>query len=181
MKYIISFLICLFSFTFSFSQVLSEKNKILLRNKVMSEYIENNVTGCSVYKTSNGPVLVSVVKIANNRNTEYCDRIAHMKATRSVIEFLRGARNRSYSTYNIENTESNFYTEDSNDDNNSDDSDIDAVTSVNMNENSHNSDNYTFTDEIVQTSMGEVSHLQMLKKVSAKNSDIYIYFIKLKK
>ena len=50
-----------------------------------------------------------------------------------------------------------------------------------MNENSHNSDNYTFTDEIVQTSMGEVSHLQMLKKVSAKNSDIYIYFIKLKK
>ena len=38
-----------------------------------------------------------------------------------------------------------------------------------------------FTDEIVQTSMGEVSHLQMLKKVSAKNSDIYIYFIKLKK
>ena len=104
-----------------------------------------------------------------------------MKATRSVIEFLRGARNRSYSTYNIENTESNFYTEDSNDDNNSDDSDIDAVTSINMNENSHNSDNYTFTDEIVQTSMGEVSHLQMLKKVSAKNSDIYIYFIKLKK
>ena len=181
MKYIISFLICLFSFTFSFSQVLSEKNKILLRNKVMSEYIENNVTGCSVYKTSNGPVLVSVIKIANNRNPEYCDRIAYMKATRSVIEFLRGARNRSYSTYNIENIESNFYTEDSNDDNNSDDSDIDAVTSVNMNENSHNSDNYTFTDEIVQTSMGEVCHLQMLKKVSAKNSDIYIYFIKLKK
>lgn len=55
MKYIISFLICLFSFTFSFSQVLSEKNKILLRNKVVTEYVENNVTGCSVYKTSNGP------------------------------------------------------------------------------------------------------------------------------
>lgn len=181
MKYILSFLICLFSVTSSFSQVLSEKNKILLRNKVVSEYVENNVTGCSVYKTSNGPVLVSVVKIANNRNPEYCDRIAHMKATRSIVEFLQGSRNRSYSTYNVDNTESNFYTEDSNDDNNSDNSDIGSETSINMNENSHNSDNYTFTDEIVQSSIGEVRNLQMLKKVSAKNSDIYIYYIKLKK
>lgn len=181
MKYIISFLFCFFSITSSFSQIITEKNKILLRNKVITEYIENNVTGCSVYKTSNGPILVSVVRIGNNRNPEYCDRIAHMKATRSIVEFLKGARNRSYSTYNIENTESNFYTEDSNDDNNTDNSDIDAVTSVNMNENSYNSDNYTFTDEIVQSSMGEVRNVQMLKKVSAKNSDIYIYYIKLKK
>ena len=39
MKYIISFLICLFSFTFSFSQVLSEKNKIPTDCKYVNPHV----------------------------------------------------------------------------------------------------------------------------------------------
>lgn len=182
MKYILSFLICIFICTNnSFSQAISENNKVKLRNKAVSEYVENRITGCNVYKTSNGNVLVTVIKIANNRNPEYIDRIANMKATRSVVEFLRGARNKSYSVYNVENSESNIYTEDSNGDNDLTNTDIDSSTSTNMNENSHNFDNYTFTDEIVQSSIGEVRNLQMLKKISERNTNVYIYYIKLKK
>lgn len=181
MKYIISFLICIFMYTNSFSQVISEKNKIKFRNKVVSEYVENGVTGCNVYKTSNGIVLVSVIKIANNRNPEYIDRIANMKASRSVVEFLRGARNQSYSVYNVEDSESSLYTEDSNGDNNIDNSDIGSSTSTNMNENSHNSDSYTFTDEIIQSSIGEVRNLSMLKKITERNTNVYFYYIKLKR
>lgn len=181
MKYILSFLICIFMCTNSFSQAISEKNKVKLRNKVVTEYVENGVTGCNVYKTSNGNVLVTVIKIANNKNHEYIDRIANMKATRSVVEFLKGARNRSYSVYNVEDSESNLYTENSDGNNDLDNSDISASTSTNMNENSHNSDSYTFTDEIVQSSIGEVRNLQMLKKITERNTNIYIYYIKLKK
>ena len=182
MKYILSFLICIFMCTNnSFSQTISEKNKIKLRNKVVSEYVENGVTGCNVYKTSNGNVLVTVIKIANNKNPEYIDRIANMKATRSVVEFIRGARNKSYSVYNVEDSESNLYTEDSDGNNDLNNTDIGSSTYTSMNENSHNSDSYTFTDEIVQTSIGEVRNLQMLKKLIERNTNVYIYYIKLKK
>lgn len=181
MKYILSFLICIFMCTNSFSQVISEKNKDKLRNKVVTEYVDNGVTGCNIYKTSNGNVLVTVIKIANNRNPEYIDRIANMKASRSVVEFLKGAMNRSYSVCNVEDSESNLYTENSGGNNDLDNSDISASTSTNMNENSHNSDSYTFTDEIIQSSIGEVRNLSMLKKITERNTNVYIYYIKLKK
>ena len=82
---------------------LSDEERYELMSKVKAEYEMSNIDGTKILNVKNKYVLVDFEIMQSTMKEAYQARAAKIKATRTMGEFLNGAKNKSESTYENRN------------------------------------------------------------------------------
>lgn len=180
MKRFLFTIIFILSCVLSVNAQLKDNVKAKLSTKVIAEYMETHIDGCSMYKTSKGYVLVSTVSVKKRVSNEVTQRIAQIKATRQATEFLSGACNKSVTAFSLKDYDTHTFDEDQSDDNDLINVNIDASTTSFTSENTNQMEEFSFNDKIVQTSIGEIYRMQCLTSMTYDQTIVYSYFMIIK-
>lgn len=161
---------------------LSDDEQRLLALKVRGDYEMLGVTGTRVYRTKSHNVLVVIEEIQSSLNASAQSRTASMKASRDMVEFLKGAKNKSVSVYETSSSESESFEKKQKDETKMEDQLVNSEITSSVRENSSSSTSETLTDKVIQSAMGKVDGMQALMKFSnASGIPVYCYYILLSK
>ena len=88
---------------------LSDEERYELMSKVKAEYEMSNIDGTKILNVKNKYVLVDLEIMQSTMKEAYQARAAKIKATRTMGEFLKGAKNKSKSEYGNYSEEDGLY------------------------------------------------------------------------
>jgi hypothetical protein len=158
---------------------LSEKERMEFANVARQHYAMTMMDGASVYRFKGRELLLVIVQVKSSPNVQ---RVGQVKATRAAGEFLQSATNKSVTIY--ETGESNTYSlkDKSEEKGTSAGATVSDIISQGTSDITTTETTETFSDQIVQSSLTRVSHIEPLCRLGAENGyQTFAYFMILEK
>ena len=164
-------------------QVMSMQSRMALASYVQMDYQLTQMEGVSAHKVDEGYVLVSVVTLQNSSATiPQKQRIAQVKASRAITEWLNGAQNKSVSVYETASVNVESFSSKMRDNTNSSGSYVSSELSSDMKENSTNVTAEVFDDKIIQSAIGRTQYVEPLTRfVGPSGEEVFCHYLFLSK
>lgn len=180
LRFFLAVILCLTCGSAVFAEKpLSEKDRLQLSDIAKRHYEATMMEGASVFRFKGRDILVVIIEVKKSPNAQ---RVGQVKSSRSAGEFLQSATNKSITVYEVSDG-SSYSMQDRATERGSSSG---AVVSDNISQGT--SDITTmeteehFSDEIVQSSMTRVGHIEPLCRLSADGTTLtFAYFLVLEK
>lgn len=161
---------------------LSDSEMLELMNKAKSHYELSGISDPKIFKFKSYYFLVDYETMRSSMNNTAQERAAKIKATRSMGEFLNGAKNKSVSVYETQSEESNLSDNNYSDSGKMNGPKFGSETSMADNERQFSSTQETFSDKIIQSAKSKLDGIQSLMKFRGPEGEtVYCYFLTLSK
>ena len=161
---------------------LSDEERYELMSKVRAEYEMSNIDGTKILKVKNKYVLVDLEIMQSTMKEAYQARAAKIKATRTMGEFLNGAKNKSESAYENYSEESELIDDNYSDSGNMNGTMFDQKTSIANKERQLSITKEEFSDKDIQKAKSKLGEIQSLMKFKGPEGEtVYCYFLMLSK
>ena len=161
---------------------LSDEEMLELMSKAKSHYELSTIAEPRIFKLNKYYVLVDYETMRSSMNKTAQERAAKIKATRSIGEFLNGAKNKSLTVYDDENDRTTEKESRKKANHGMDDDLVESELSSSSS--SYNSSFTTekFSDKIIQEAKSKVERIQSLMKFKGPEGEtVYCYFLMLSK
>ena len=161
---------------------LSDEERYELMSKVRAEYEMSNIDGTKILKVKNKYVLVDLEIMQSTMKEAYQARAAKIKATRTMGEFLNGAKNESESAYETRNKEGEIFDKKQTDNQSMKGAFVESETSSSIKEGNISSSIEEFSDKDIQKAKSKLGEIQSLMKFKGPEGEtVYCYFLMLSK
>ena len=161
---------------------LSDEERYELMSKVKAEYEMSNIDGTKILKVKNKYVLVDLEIMQSTMKEAYQARAAKIKATRTMGEFLNGAKNESESAYETRNKEGEIFDKKQTDNQSMKGAVVESETSSSIKEGNISSSIEEFSDKDIQKAKSKLGEIQSLMKFKGPEGEtVYCYFLMLSK
>lgn len=161
---------------------LSDEERYELMRKVKAEYEMSNIDGTKILNVKNKYVLVDLEIMQSTMKEAYQARAAKIKATRTMGEFLKGAKNKSKSEYGNYSEESELIDDNYSDSGNMNGTMFDQKTSIANKERQLSITKEEFSDKDIQKAKSKLGEIQSLMKFKGLEGEtVYCYFLMLSK
>lgn len=161
---------------------LSDEERYELMSKVKAEYEMSNIDGTKILKVKNKYVLVDLEIMQSTMKEAYQARAAKIKATRTMGEFLNGAKNESESAYETRNKEGEIFDKKQTDNQSMKGAFVESETSSSIKEGNISSSIEEFSDKDIQKAKSKLGEIQSLMKFKGPEGEtVYCYFLLLAK
>ena len=161
---------------------LSDEERYELMSKVKAEYEMSNIDGTKILKVKNKYVLVDFEIMQSTMKEAYQARAAKIKATRTMGEFLNGAKNESESAYETRNKEGEIFDKKQTDNQSMKGAVVESETSSSIKEGNISSSIEEFSDKDIQKAKSKLGEIQSLMKFKGPEGEtVYCYFLMLSK
>ena len=161
---------------------LSDEERYELMSKVKAEYEMSNIDGTKILKVKNKYVLVDLEIMQSTMKEAYQARAAKIKATRTMGEFLNGAKNESESAYETRNKEGEIFDKKQTDNQSMKGAFVESETSSSIKEGNISSSIEEFSDKDIQKAKSKLGEIQSLMKCKGPEGEtVYCYFLMLSK
>ena len=161
---------------------LSDEERYELMSKVKAEYEMSNIDGTKILKVKNKYVLVDLEIMQSTMKEAYQARAAKIKATRTMGEFLNGAKNESESAYETRNKEGEIFNKKQTDNQSMKGAFVESETSSSIKEGNISSSIEEFSDKDIQKAKSKLGEIQSLMKFKGPEGEtFYCYFLLLAK
>lgn len=161
---------------------LSDEERYELMSKVKAEYEMSNIDGTKILNVKNKYVLVDFEIMQSTMKEAYQARAAKIKATRTMGEFLNGAKNKSESTYENRNKEGEIFDKKQTDNQSMKGAVVESETSSSIKEGNISSSIEEFSDKDIQKAKSKLGEIQSLMKFKGPEGEtVYCYFLMLSK
>ena len=161
---------------------LSDEERYELMSKVKAEYEMSNIDGTKILKVKNKYVLVDLEIMQSTMKEAYQARAAKIKATRTMGEFLNGAKNESESAYETRNKEGEIFNKKQTDNQSMKGAFVESETSSSIKEGNISSSIEEFSDKDIQKAKSKLGEIQSLMKFKGPEGEtVYCYFLLLAK
>ena len=161
---------------------LSDEERYELMSKVRAEYEMSNIDGTKILKVKNKYVLVDLEIMQSTMKEAYQARAAKIKATRTMGEFLSGAKNESESAYETRNKEGEIFDKKQTDNQSMKGAFVESETSSSIKEGNISSSIEEFSDKDIQKAKSKLGEIQSLMKFKGPEGEtVYCYFLMLSK
>ena len=161
---------------------LSDEERQELMSKVKAEYEMSNIDGTKILNVKNKYVLVDFEIMQSTMKEAYQARAAKIKATRTMGEFLKGAKNKSKSEYGNYSEESELIDDNYSDSGNMNGTMFDQKTSIANKERQLSITKEEFSDKDIQKAKSKLGEIQSLMKFKGPEGEtVYCYFLMLSK
>ena len=161
---------------------LSDEERYELMSKVKAEYEMSNIDGTKILKVKNKYVLVDLEIMQSTMKEAYQARAAKIKATRTMGEFLNGAKNESESAYETRNKEGEIFDKKQTDNQSMKGAFVESETSSSIKEGNISSSIEEFSDKDIQKAKSKLGEIQSLMKFKGLEGEtVYCYFLLLAK
>ncbi len=161
---------------------LSDEERYELMSKVKAEYEMSNIDGTKILKVKNKYVLVDLEIMQSTMKEAYQARAAKIKATRTMGEFLNGAKNESESAYETRNKEGEIFDKKQTDNQSMKGAFVESETSSSIKEGNISSSIEEFSDKDIQKAKSKLGEIQSLMKFKGPEGEtVYCYFLMLSK
>jgi len=162
---------------------LSEEEKLILAQKVRTNYELSGIDGTQIYQTPNHWTLVTLVSVSPDQKAAQQSRQAQVKATRAAVEFLKGTVNSSVTVYDAFSNDETSMTENQGTSTSMDNQTIGSKTTSSVNEQTVKSEKETMSDKIVQSAIDKIDGMQALIKFEDKEEgvNLFAYYIVITK
>ena len=161
---------------------LSDEERYELMSKVRAEYEMSNIDGTKILKVKNKYVLVDLEIMQSTMKEAYQARAAKIKATRTMGEFLNGAKHDSASTYENRNKEGEIFDKKQTDNQSMKGAFVESETSSSIKEGNISSSIEEFSDKDIQKAKSKLGEIQSLMKFKGPEGEtVYCYFLMLSK
>ena len=161
---------------------LSDEERYELMSKVRAEYEMSNIDGTKILKVKNKYVLVDLEIMQSTMKEAYQARAAKIKATRTMGEFLNGAKNESESAYETRNKEGEIFDKKQTDNQSMKGAFVESETSSSIKEGNISSSIEEFSDKDIQKAKSKLGEIQSLMKFKGLEGEtVYCYFLMLSK
>ena len=161
---------------------LSDEERYELMSKVKAEYEMSNIDGTKILNVKNKYVLVDFEIMQSTMKEAYQARAAKIKATRTMGEFLNGAKNESESAYENRNKEGEIFDKKQTDNQSMKGAFVESETSSSIKEGNISSSIEEFSDKDIQKAKSKLGEIQSLMKFKGPEGEtVYCYFLMLSK
>ena len=161
---------------------LSDEERYELMSKVRAEYEMSNIDGTKILNVKNKYVLVDFEIMQSTMKEAYQARAAKIKATRTMGEFLNGAKNESESAYETRNKEGEIFDKKQTDNQSMKGAFVESETSSSIKEGNISSSIEEFSDKDIQKAKSKLGEIQSLMKFKGPEGEtVYCYFLMLSK
>ena len=161
---------------------LSDEERYELMSKVKAEYEMSNIDGTKILKVKNKYVLVDLEIMQSTMKEAYQARAAKIKATRTMGEFLNGAKNESESAYETRNKEGEIFDKKQTDNQSMKGAFVESETSSSIKDGNISSSIEEFSDKDIQKAKSKLGEIQSLMKFKGPEGEtVYCYFLMLSK
>lgn len=161
---------------------LSDEERYELMSKVKAEYEMSNIDGTKILNVKNKYVLVDFEIMQSTMKEAYQARAAKIKATRTMGEFLNGAKNKSESAYETRNKEGEIFDKKQTDNQSMKGAFVESETSSSIKEGNISSSIEEFSDKDIQKAKSKLGEIQSLMKFKGPEGEtVYCYFLMLSK
>ena len=161
---------------------LSDEERYELMSKVKAEYEMSNIDGTKILNVKNKYVLVDFEIMQSTMKEAYQARAAKIKATRTMGEFLNGAKNESESAYETRNKEGEIFDKKQTDNQSMKGAVVESETSSSIKEGNISSSIEEFSDKDIQKAKSKLGEIQSLMKFKGPEGEtVYCYFLLLAK
>ena len=161
---------------------LSDEERYELMSKVKAEYEMSNIDGTKILNVKNKYVLVDFEIMQSTMKEAYQARAAKIKATRTMGEFLNGAKNESESAYETRNKEGEIFDKKQTDNQSMKGAVVESETSSSIKEGNISSSIEEFSDKDIQKAKSKLGEIQSLMKFKGLEGEtVYCYFLMLSK
>ena len=161
---------------------LSDEERYELMSKVKAEYEMSNIDGTKILNVKNKYVLVDLEIMQSTMKEAYQARAAKIKATRTMGEFLNGAKNESESAYETRNKEGEIFDKKQTDNQSMKGAFVESETSSSIKEGNISSSIEEFSDKDIQKAKSKLGEIQSLMKFKGLEGEtVYCYFLMLSK
>ena len=161
---------------------LSDEERYELMSKVKAEYEMSNIDGTKILNVKNKYVLVDLEIMQSTMKEAYQARAAKIKATRTMGEFLNGAKNESESAYETRNKEGEIFDKKQTDNQSIKGAFVESETSSSIKEGNISSSIEEFSDKDIQKAKSKLGEIQSLMKFKGPEGEtVYCYFLMLSK
>ena len=161
---------------------LSDEERYELMSKVKAEYEMSNIDGTKILNVKNKYVLVDFEIMQSTMKEAYQARAAKIKATRTMGEFLNGAKNESESAYETRNKEGEIFDKKQTDNQSMKGAVVESETSSSIKEGNISSSIEEFSDKDIQKAKSKLGEIQSLMKLKGPEGEtVYCYFLMLSK
>lgn len=161
---------------------LSDEERYELMSKVKAEYEMSNIDGTKILNVKNKYVLVDLEIMQSTMKEAYQARAAKIKATRTMGEFLNGAKNESESAYETRNKEGEIFDKKQTDNQSMKGAVVESETSSSIKEGNISSSIEEFSDKDIQKAKSKLGEIQSLMKFKGPEGEtVYCYFLMLSK
>ena len=161
---------------------LSDEERYELMSKVKAEYEMSNIDGTKILNVKNKYVLVDLEIMQSTMKEAYQARAAKIKATRTMGEFLNGAKNESESAYETRNKEGEIFDKKQTDNQSMKGAFVESETSSSIKEGNISSSIEEFSDKDIQKAKSKLGEIQSLMKFKGPEGEtVYCYFLLLAK
>ena len=161
---------------------LSDEERYELMSKVKAEYEMSNIDGTKILNVKNKYVLVDLEILQSTMKEAYQARAAKIKATRTMGEFLNGAKNESESAYETRNKEGEIFDKKQTDNQSMKGAVVESETSSSIKEGNISSSIEEFSDKDIQKAKSKLGEIQSLMKFKGPEGEtVYCYFLMLSK
>ena len=161
---------------------LSDEERYELMSKVKAEYEMSNIDGTKILNVKNKYVLVDLEIMQSTMKEAYQARAAKIKATRTMGEFLNGAKNKSESAYENRNKEGEIFDKKQTDNQSMKGAFVESETSSSIKEGNISSSIEEFSDKDIQKAKSKLGEIQSLMKFKGPEGEtVYCYFLLLAK
>ena len=161
---------------------LSDEERYELMSKVKAEYEMSNIDGTKILNVKNKYVLVDFEIMQSTMKEAYQARAAKIKATRTMGEFLNGAKNESESAYETRNKEGEIFDKKQTDNQSMKGAFVESETSSSIKEGNISSSIEEFSDKDIQKAKSKLGEIQSLMKFKGPEGEtVYCYFLMLSK
>ena len=161
---------------------LSDEERYELMSKVKAEYEMSNIDGTKILNVKNKYVLVDLEILQSTMKEAYQARAAKIKATRTMGEFLNGAKNESESAYETRNKEGEIFDKKQTDNQSMKGAFVESETSSSIKEGNISSSIEEFSDKDIQKAKSKLGEIQSLMKFKGPEGEtVYCYFLMLSK
>ena len=161
---------------------LSDEERYELMSKVKAEYEMSNIDGTKILNVKNKYVLVDFEIMQSTMKEAYQARAAKIKATRTMGEFLNGAKNESESAYETRNKEGEIFDKKQTDNQSMKGAVVESETSSSIKEGNISSSIEEFSDKDIQKAKSKLGEIQSLMKFKGPEGEtVYCYFLMLSK
>ena len=159
---------------------LSDEERYELMSKVKAEYEMSNIDGTKILKVKNKYVLVDLEIMQSTMKEAYQARAAKNKATRTMGEFLKGAKNKSKSEYGNYSEESELIDDNYSDSGNMNGTMFGQKTSIANKDRQLSITKEEFSDKDIQKAKSKLGEIQSLMKFKGPEGEtVYCYFLML--
>ena len=161
---------------------LSDEERYELMSKVRAEYEMSNIDGTKILNVKNKYVLVDLEIMQSTMKEAYQARAAKIKATRTMGEFLNGAKNESESAYETRNKEGEIFDKKQTDNQSMKGVFVESETSSSIKEGNISFSIEEFSDKDIQKAKSKLGEIQSLMKFKGPEGEtVYCYFLMLSK